>query len=103
MRTPTLLALSLLATALLASCSRDATEKPAPAAAPPPPAAQTVIEWPAFVDSFIEARFKTDPYFAVQSGRHEYDGKMPDWSRTALDANIAELRNFAGELAKRDP
>ena len=58
-------------------------------------------EWPAFVESFIEARFKADPYFAVQAGRHEFDGKMPDWSRAAIDADVGELRSFAGELAKR--
>ncbi len=33
--------------------------------------------------SFIEARMKRDPYFAVQAGRHEFDGQMPDWSRAA--------------------
>ena len=97
-----LVASGLLATSLLAGCSREPAEKPAPAAAPPP-AAKSALEWPAFVDSFIEARFKTDPSFAVQSGRHEFDGKMPDWSRAWMDANIAELRTFAGELAKRDP
>jgi hypothetical protein len=86
---------------LLAGCSREPAEKLAPAAVPS--ASQGEAAWPAFVESFIEARFKADPYFAVQAGRHEYDGKMPDWSRAALDADVAELRTFAAELAKRDP
>src|SRR5690349_10510322 len=92
----------LLVMAMLAGCSRDAEKESAPAAAPAS-AAPATVDWPTFVDSFIEARFKTDPYFAVQSGRHEYDGKMPDWSRAALDANVSELRTFAGKLAKWDP
>jgi hypothetical protein len=97
-----LVATSLMVAALLAACSREPSEKPAQAAAPAG-AAQVAAEWPAFVESFIEARFKADPYFAVQAGRHEFDGKMPDWSRAAIDADIGELRGFAGELAKRDP
>jgi hypothetical protein len=102
--TLTLAASSLLVLASLAGCSREPEQKPVPAAeSPPAAAAQTTTEWHAFVDSFIEARFKADPYFAVQAGRHEYDGKMPDWSRAAIDADVGELRAFAGELAKRDP
>jgi hypothetical protein len=100
--TVTLAATSLIAATLLIACSREPGEKAAPAAAPPV-AAQEAAGWPAFVDSFIEARFKADPYFAVQAGRHEFDGQMPDWSRAALDAEIGDLRNFAGELARRNP
>jgi hypothetical protein len=94
-------AASLMVAALLAGCSREPSKKPAEV--PTPAAAEVAAEWPAFVDSFIEARFKADPYFAVQAGRHEFDGKMPDWSRAAMDTEIGELRSFAGELAKRDP
>lgn len=95
-------ATGLIVAALLTGCSRKSDEKPVEAA-PPAGAAKADAGWPAFVDSFIEARFKADPYFAVQAGRHEFDGKMPDWSRAALDADVGELRKFAGELAKRDP
>ncbi|HEU4781182.1 MAG TPA: DUF885 domain-containing protein [Steroidobacteraceae bacterium] len=95
-------AMALLLAASLAGCSGEpgakSVEVPSPA-----DAAKADAGWPAFVDSFIEARFKADPYFAVQSGRHDFDGKMPDWSRAALDADVAELRSFAGELAKRGP
>jgi hypothetical protein len=104
MRTTMALAGStLLVLATLAGCSRKSEQQPVPAAESPAPAAQTTAEWPAFVDSFIEARFKSDPYFAVQAGRHDFDGKMPDWSRAAIDADVSALRAFAGELAKRDP
>jgi hypothetical protein len=63
---------------MLAGCSREPEPKPAASAAP---VEKTDAGWPDFVASFIEARFKADPYFAVQAGRHEFDGKMPDWSR----------------------
>ena len=77
-------------------CSRE------PAAAGRAAALQRLAaEWPAFVEAFIEARFKADPYFAVQAGRHEFDGQMPDWSRAALDARRQRAcADFAGELAK---
>jgi uncharacterized protein (DUF885 family) len=100
--TVVLAASSLIVPVLLTGCSRA----PAPKPADSPPAAsatQAITGWPGFVESFIEARFKADPYFAVQQGRHEFDGKMPDLSRTGLDADVAELRKFQGDLAKYDP
>ena len=48
---------------------------------------------------FIEARMKADPYFAVQAGRHEFDGQMPDWSRAALEADVAQTAPSARRAA----
>jgi hypothetical protein len=45
---------------------------------------------------------KADPYFAVQAGRHEFDGQMQDWSRAAIEADVASLRAQLTELAKFD-
>jgi hypothetical protein len=89
--------LVVLSVAILAACAR---ERPRPAAAPPVADASARKNWPEFVDAFIEARFKQDPHFAVDSGRHEYDGKMPDWSRAALEADTAQLREQLSELGK---
>jgi uncharacterized protein (DUF885 family) len=89
-----LVAASVLALVMLAGCSREPEPAPAPV---------RVAVWPEFVESFIEARFKADPYFAVQAGRHDFDGKMPDWSRAALDSEVAALRKFQGDLANYDP
>src|SRR5262245_2032188 len=96
MRAARSILLGLLATPLLAACSREAPApaEPAPAKAP---------AWPEFAAAFISARFKADPYFAVQSGKHEFDGQMPDWSRAALDADNAELRTQLEALQKYDP
>lgn len=97
-----LAATSLVLATALTGCSGERGAKPASATAMPDDATADA-GWPAFVESFIEARFKADPYFAVQAGRHDFDGKMPDWSRAALDADVVELRNFAGAMAKYDP
>ena len=87
MRLVTVRLLSPCLLLVLASCTRE----PAPA---PPPSAPKADEtsWSAFASGFIEARMKADPYFAVGSGRHEFDGQMPEWSQAALDADVAKLR-----------
>jgi len=95
-----LAAVSVLAAMMLAGCSREPEPRPAARTAP---VEKTDAGWPGFVASFIEARFKADPYFAVQAGRHEFDGKMPDWSRAALDSEVAELRKFQVDLATYEP
>ena len=89
--------LGLLSTLLFTACSRDK-----PAETPPPQAASAPADWPAFADAFIESRFKADPSFGVQSGRHEFDGQMPDWSRAAIEADITQLRGQLAGLAKFD-
>jgi hypothetical protein len=90
--------LSLLSAALVAGCTRD----PAPPAESPAASASSERAWPDFVDAFIEASMKADPYFAVQAGRHEFDGQMPDWSRAALEANAEQTRRFLAELRAFD-
>jgi uncharacterized protein (DUF885 family) len=49
-------------------------------------------DWPAFVNGFIEASFKSNPGFAVAQGRHEYDGQIADLSQAAIDADVARLK-----------
>jgi uncharacterized protein (DUF885 family) len=87
----------VLAALAFAGCSRRAEP---PEQAPPAAAGQPAAGLPGLVSTFIEARMKRDPYFAVQSGRHEFDGQMPDWSRAAIDADVAELREFKSRLEK---
>lgn len=89
----------LLSVLLLAACSRQA---PQPAATPPVTAPPVAQGWPDFVAAFIEARFKADPAFAVQSGRHDFDGRAPDWSRAALDQEVSALQTQLAELRRFD-
>jgi uncharacterized protein (DUF885 family) len=65
--------------------------------------------WTRFASEFVESTFKAQPYFAVQMGRHEFDGQMPDWSRAGIAAEIQRLRDaraaamaFAGESLSAD-
>ena len=81
---------------LLSACDR----KPA---AEPAATASAATNFDRQVTEFIEARMKRDPYFAVQAGRHEFDGQMADWSRAAIDADVAELRGFKASFSKIDP
>jgi len=48
--------------------------------------------WDGFVDRFLEAHFAANPGFAVYQGRHESDGKLPDWSEPGLAREVARLR-----------
>jgi len=83
---------------LAAGCSRQ----PEPAAPVTAPAKAEDAGWSAFAADFIESRMKADPYFAVGSGRHEFDGQMPDWSRAAFEADATQLRASLAAAEKFD-
>ena len=52
-------------------------------------AATPAADWPAFVNQYIEASFRADPGFAVQQGRHEFDGQIADLSEAAIAREVA--------------
>ena len=49
-------------------------------------------DWPKYVNEFLEAYFAAHPDFAVRAGRHEFDGKLPDWSAEGIQKEIQRLR-----------
>ncbi|MGE5808347.1 MAG: DUF885 domain-containing protein [Nitrospirota bacterium] len=49
-------------------------------------------QWDRYVQGFIESYFAAHPDAAVYAGRHEFDGRLPDWSRTHLDREVRRLR-----------
>lgn len=90
------LALFALAALLLAGCEPAAppTASPAPdvaSAAPTGPTAEQAA-WDVFVESYIEDFLAAHPAFAVAQGRHEYDGRLPDWSAEGIAREIARLQ-----------
>jgi hypothetical protein len=42
--------------------------------------------WTDFQNSYIERAFEIDPTFGAGQGRHEFDGRLPDWSEEGLTA-----------------
>ena len=47
---------------------------------------------------FDECYFKFDPVSGTQAGFHQYDPLLPSGSRAEIDAQIASLKKFAGEV-----
>ncbi len=76
----------------LAACS---------APAPPAPAAAVVAapadHWPEFSARFLGEYFRANPFFAVEAGRHEFDGQMPDLSAAGVAAQVALLKRLASQ------
>lgn len=50
-------------------------------------------KWDAHVEQFLTDYFTANPNFAVYQGRHEFDGKLPDWSPEGLTKEIARLKS----------
>ena len=48
--------------------------------------------WSKFVNEYVEATFKAQPFFAVYAGRHDFDGRMPDLSRVGIRAEVRRLQ-----------
>ncbi|MBI4454334.1 MAG: DUF885 domain-containing protein [Acidobacteria bacterium] len=59
--------------------------------------------WDSFVDEFIESYFIAHPDVAVDAGRHEFDGKLPDWSPAAFAREGERLRVQRKRALQFDP
>jgi len=82
--------------ALLFACGSPPREQ-ATAPTPEPPTPLRTVDWPSFVAEFIEDYFRANPTYAVGSGRHEFDGRLPDWSRAGIQQEIARLEQWRGK------
>ncbi len=77
---------ALIAIALATGCKQDAPSTPAGTDATAPVAtSDTAFE--SSVDAFIDGYFQRNPVSAASSGKHEYDGQLPDYSPEGLKAN----------------
>lgn len=91
---PTLVLSAALAVALLAGCDRQSSPQPgAPSSTPAQDAAATTGDaaWQPAVDGFIEQYFEFFPVFAANAGKHEFDGRLPDYSPESMQATIGWL------------
>jgi uncharacterized protein (DUF885 family) len=48
--------------------------------------------WDTYVEGFLQSYFTAHPDAAVIAGRHEFDGKLPDWTEAGLKKEIERLR-----------
>src|ERR1700722_18644074 len=83
-KSKTVAALCIVAIVLVAGSAR-----PQPDA---PPAPVESAAWSKFVNAYVAATFKAQPFFGVYAGRHEFDGQMPDLSRAGIAAEVVRLR-----------
>ena len=51
----------------------------------------------------MEDYFGAHPPFAVHAGRHEFDGKLPDWSRDGLEKEVERLGANRKRALQFDP
>jgi uncharacterized protein (DUF885 family) len=93
-----LAARALVLASPLAGCESPAEHAPAQAQAQAQPA-QPSPGWPVFVDEFLAGYFKANPAFAVNQGRHEFDGRLPDWSEEGIKAEILRLQRLRERAA----
>src|SRR6266480_97413 len=60
-------------------------------------------EYESVAEEYIKTYLAAHPLQGTALGLHEYDGKITDYSRLALDAELSRLRRFDDRLTKFDP
>jgi uncharacterized protein (DUF885 family) len=77
-------------------------QKPPASGAPKGPSLASQ-EWDKLTASFIKSYLDAQPFFAAQSGRHEYDGQLADVSNHGIRREIARLHDARNQIAGVDP
>lgn len=54
------------------------------------------------IEEFITARFEFSPHFASQSGLHEFDGRVPDFSMASINGRLAALHASLDQINALD-
>src|SRR6185369_1264807 len=49
-------------------------------------------KWDTNVEQFLKDYFDANPQFGAYQGKHEYDGKLADWSEVGLKKEISRLK-----------
>jgi uncharacterized protein (DUF885 family) len=94
------------------SASPDTSSSPSPKSSPKPPkpsptpkptpALKPDVELDVVADEYIRGYLAARPLHATALGFHEYDGRINEYTRLAIDAELARLRRFDDRLAKFD-
>jgi uncharacterized protein (DUF885 family) len=58
--------------------------------------------WGSYMTGFLAGYFPVNPSFAVNQGKHEFDGKLPDWSPEGLKAQIDYRRKAIADAVAID-
>lgn len=86
-----------------ASSSTPAATTPRPKPSPSPTAAlKPDVELDTVADEFIRGYLAARPLQGTALGFHEYDGRIYEHTRLAIDAELARLRRFEDRLNKFD-
>lgn len=85
----------------VAACGHKAPDGAEPASAPVEATASSA-DWDKLVADYLEEYFAANPVFAVFAGRHEFDGRMQDFSPQAIAHEIALLRSARTRVAAFD-
>ena len=65
-------------------------------------APESANSWQSFRDQFLEGYYERSPQFAVYQGRHDFDGRLADWSPAGLAAKIDFLKASRSAAEKFD-
>jgi uncharacterized protein (DUF885 family) len=84
-------------------CVAGCNQSPQSRAPAPRPPSQASQQWKQTADGFVQSYFAAQPFFAAQSGKHEYDGKLPDVSAHGIKREIARLHDEHDQLNAVDP
>lgn len=64
---------------------------------------RTKASWSALVSEFLASTFDARPDIAVWAGRHEHDGRIPDWSPAGLVRERARLEDWRARASAFAP
>ncbi len=65
--------------------------------------ATVAAAWDRSAERFLDGYFELNPTFGAAAGRHEHDGRLPDWSPEGLERKIAFLRAERERALEFDP
>jgi Bacterial protein of unknown function (DUF885) len=67
------------------------------------PQSEASKQWAAIANGFVEDYLRAQPFFAAQSGRHEFDGQLPDLSAHGIKREISRLHDARKQIDAVDP